>query len=170
MNTRNLTLLCTVLVAGAASTTAPATVAAATLRAPVMLAQATPAPAATTRTPAIAAKAATVDPVETRIKDLHARLKITAAQEDLWTNVTAVMRDNAKTMDALRKARTEKAPTMTAVEDFTSYGEITDVHADGIKKFVPVFSALYDSMSDAQKKGADALFRQGSAQKNAATR
>jgi hypothetical protein len=170
MKTRNLTLLCTALVVGAASTTAPATVAAATLRAPVMLAQATPAPAATTRTPATASKVSTVDPVEARIKDLHARLKITTAQEDLWTNVTGVMRDNAKAMDALRKARTEKAQAMTAVEDFKSYGEITEVHADGIKKFVPVFAALYDSMSGAQKKDADTLFRQGSAQKNAATR
>ena len=73
--------------------------------------------------------------------------------------MTQVMRENAKTMDALRRARSEKAQTMTAVEDFTSYGEITEVHADGIKKFVPVFSALYDSMSDAQKKNADTIFR-----------
>jgi hypothetical protein len=170
MKTRDITLLCAAIVVGAAPITAPATVAAATLRAPVMLAQATPAPTATTRMPPAASKAPTVDQVEARIKDLHARLKITSAQEELWTNVTGVMRENAKTMDALRKARTEKAQTMTAVEDFTSYGEMTEVHADGIKKFVPVFSALYASMSDAQKKGADAMFRQIPGQKNAATR
>ena len=144
---------------------APATVAAATLRAPVMLAQATPAPAATPRVQATASKASTVEPVEARIKDLHARLKITPAQEDLWNNATQVMRENAKTMDALRKARSEKAQTMTAVEDFKAYGEITEAHADGIKKFVPVFSALYDSMSDAQKKNADTIFRRGPGQK-----
>jgi hypothetical protein len=165
MKTRDITMLCVALVVGTASTTAPATVVAATLRAPVMLAQATPAPAATPRMPATASKASTVDPVEARIKDLHARLKITPAQEDLWNNVTQVMRENAKTMDALRKARSEKAQTMTAVEDFKTYGEITEVHADGIIKFVPVFSALYDSMSDAQKKNADTIFRRGPAQK-----
>jgi protein CpxP len=165
MKTRYITMLCAAMVVGTAPTTAPATVAAATLRAPVMLAQATPAPAATPRMPATASKASTVDPVEARIKDLHARLKITPAQEDLWNNVTQVMRENAKTMDALRKARSEKAQTMTAVEDFKTYGEITEVHADGIKKFVPVFSALYDSMSDAQKKNADTIFRRGPAQK-----
>jgi len=27
-------------------------------------------------------------------------------------------------------------------------GEITDAHADGIKKFTPVFAALYDTMSE----------------------
>jgi LTXXQ motif family protein len=170
MKTRDITMLCVAMVVGTAPTTAPATVAAATLRAPVMLAQvapapATPAPAATTRMQAAASKASTVEPVEARIKDLHTRLKITPAQEDLWNNATQVMRENAKTMDALRKARSEKAQTMTAVEDFKSYGEITEAHADGIKKFVPVFSALYDSMSDAQKKNADTIFRRGPGQK-----
>jgi hypothetical protein len=170
MKTRDITMLCVAMVVGTVSTTAPATVAAATLRAPVMLAQATPAPAtpapaATTRMQTAAAKGSTVEPVEARIKDLHARLKITPAQEDLWNNATQVMRENAKTMDALRRTRSEKAQTMTAVEDFKSYGEISEVHADGIKKFVPVFSALYDSMSDAQKKNADTIFRRGPAHK-----
>jgi hypothetical protein len=167
MKTRDITMLCVAVVVATASTMAPATVAAATLRAPVMLAQAAPAPAATPRMQATASKASTVDPVEGRIKDLHARLKITPAQEDLWNNATQVMRENAKTMDALRKARSEKAQTMTAVEDFKSYGEITEAHADGIKKFVLVFSALYDSMSDAQKKNADTIFRRGPGQKAA---
>ena len=36
-----------------------------------------------------------------------------------------------------------------------------DAHADGIKKFTPAFETLYVSMSDAQKKDADALFRHG---------
>jgi hypothetical protein len=48
---------------------------------------------------------------------------------------------------------------MTAVDDLKSYGEIADAHADGIKKLTPVFAALYASMSDAQKKEADAIFR-----------
>lgn len=165
MKTRDITMLCVAMVVGTAPTMAPATVAAATLRTPEMLAQATPAPAATTRMQTTASKASTVEPVEARIKDLHARLKITPAQEDLWNKATQVMRENAKTMDALRKARSEKAQTMTAVEDFKSYGEITEAHADGIKKFVPVFSTLYDSMSDAQKKNADTIFRRGPGQK-----
>jgi hypothetical protein len=141
MKTRSVLVLCTALFVGAA------TIAAAQ-------------PAATTKpAPAHTSKAATVDAGEARIADLHAKLKITPAQETLWSGVTDVMRANAKTMEPLRKARAEKASTMTAVEDFTSYAEIADVHADGIKKFVPVFTALYDSMSDAQKKNADTMFR-----------
>jgi protein CpxP len=98
------------------------------------------------------------DNVEARIKDLHAKLAITPAQEELWNNVAQAMRDNGKTMEALIKARSEKAGTMTAVDDLKSYGEIADAHADGIKKFIPVFEPLYASMSDAQKKDADKLF------------
>jgi LTXXQ motif family protein len=165
MKTRDLAMLCVAMVVGAATTTAPATVAAATLRAPVMLAQATPAPAAKPRTQATASKGLTVDTVEARIKDLHTRLKITPAQEDLWNNAAQVMRENATAMDALRKARSEKAQTMTAVEDFKSYAEMTEAHTDAIKKFIPVFSALYDSMSDTQKKNTDTIFRRGPAQK-----
>jgi protein CpxP len=106
-----------------------------------------------------AAKASSEDRVETRIKDMHAKLMITQAQEDQWTKVAQVMRDNEKTIEPLIKARVENAKTMTAVDDLKSYGEITDAHADGIKKFTPVFATLYASMSDAQKKEADSLFR-----------
>jgi len=109
---------------------------------------------------ATAGTASKTDRVEARIKELLAKLKITPAQQELWNNVTQVMRDNAKTMEALIKARSEKASTMSAVDDLKSYGEIAEAHADGIKKFIPVFEPLYASMSDAQKKNADTFFRQ----------
>ena len=128
-----------------------------------MLAQATTtqAPAATGQAPgpATAPKASRADRVEARINDLHSKLGITPEQEDLWKNVAQVMRDNAKTTEALTKARAEKAKTMTATDDLKSYGEIAEAHADGIRKFIPVFEALYNTMSDDQKKNADAIFR-----------
>lgn len=96
--------------------------------------------------------------VEARITDLHARLQITPEQEESWNNVAQVMRDNAKTMEGLIKARTESEKTMSATEDLKSYAEIADAHADGLKKFIPAFEPLYVSMSDTQKKSADTLF------------
>jgi len=106
-----------------------------------------------------ASKSATpkADRVEVRIKELHTVLNITPEQEELWNNVAQVMRDNAKTMDTLITARKDAKP-VNAVDDFKSYGEITQAQADGIKKFIPVFEALYASMSDDQKKNADAVF------------
>lgn len=97
--------------------------------------------------------------VEDRIRDLHMRLGITAAQEDAWKKVAEVMRDNAHTMAGLIQTRSEKGQTMTAVDDLKSYAEIAKAHADGIDRFTPVFAALYDSMPDDQKKKADSIFR-----------
>ena len=112
-------------------------------------------------TPSLGAspKASKADRVEARIKELHTKLMITPEQEEAWNNVAQAMRDDAKTMEELIKARTENASTMTAVDDLKSYGEIAQAHADGIKNFTSVFEPLYASMSDAQKKTADTLFR-----------
>jgi len=106
-------------------------------------------------------KAPQEDRAELRIKDMHTKLNITAAQEPQWDKVAQVMRDDAKTMDTLTQARTDHAKDMTAIDDLKSYGEIASAHADGINKLTPVFSDLYASMSDAQKKEADMLFRHG---------
>jgi periplasmic protein CpxP/Spy len=99
------------------------------------------------------------DRVEARITMLHAKLAITAAQEPAWQNLTQVMRENAQTMEALRVARADKAPTVTALDDLKSYAEIATAHAEGLKKFLPVFETLYGNMSEAQKAQADTLFR-----------
>jgi periplasmic protein CpxP/Spy len=126
---------------------------------PVMAADATGAKVSAAKSST--AKAAREDRVEARIKNMHAKLKITHAQEDQWAKVAQVMRDNEKVMEPLFKTREENAKTRTAIDDLRSYGEITDAHADGIKKFTPIFATLYAGMSDAQKKEADALFRRG---------
>ena len=99
------------------------------------------------------------DRTELRIKDLHAKLKITSEQEEQWAKVAQAMLDDAKIMDTLTQTRVDHAKDMTAVDDLKSYGELADAHADGIKKLTPLFAALYASMSDVQKKEADSLFR-----------
>lgn len=107
---------------------------------------------------ATGAKALTADHVEARIKYLHSSLKITPEQEPLWKNVTQVMLDNAKTMEELIKVRAEAAATVTPVDDLKSYSAIADGHADGLKKFIPAFEALYAGMSEEQQKNAHKLF------------
>ena len=99
------------------------------------------------------------DRVELRIQDMYAKLKVTAAQEEQWAKVAQAMLDDAKIMDTLTQTRVDHAKDMTAVDDLKSYGELAEAHADGIKKLTPLFAALYASMSDAQKKEADTLFR-----------
>lgn len=108
-----------------------------------------------------AGKDAHEDRAELRVKDMHTKLMITSAQEAQWAKVAQAMRDDAKTMDSLTQDRIAHAKDMTAVDDLKSYGEIADAHANGIKKLTPLFADLYASMSDAQKKVADTLFRHG---------
>ena len=130
-------------------------VAAAVLLAFFVLASASPSLAAGKAT---AGKASKTERVEVRINELHAKLKITPAQEGLWDNVTKAMRDDAIRMEGLIKARAENATTGNAIDDLKSYSEITEAHAQGLKRFIAVFEPLYASMSDAQKKDADTLF------------
>ena len=49
------------------------------------------------------------DPIVERIKYLHDRLRITAAQEPLWAKVAEVMRENATTLAPLIKDRVQSA-------------------------------------------------------------
>ncbi len=97
--------------------------------------------------------------VDGLIAHLHGQFQITPAQEDLFQKLATVMREDAATMRTLAQKRAEGAKTMTAVDDLKSYAEISEAHAEGAKKMIPAFQALYDSMSEAQKKAADAEFR-----------
>jgi len=84
---------------------------------------------------------------------------ITSAQESLFQNLAAAMRENAETMSTLAQKRAKATQTMTAVDDLKSYAEISEAHADGARKMITAFQPLYDSMSDDQKKAADVEFR-----------
>lgn len=107
-----------------------------------------------------------VDHTEARIKELQSVLKITEAQGELWDNLTQVMREDAKEMDALLKDRDEKNKTMNAVERMKFHSQITETRSNQMKKFIPPFEELYASMSDEQKKNADILFQKGIMRKN----
>ena len=58
----------------------------------------------------------------------------------------------------LAEMRARNQRTMTALDDLRSYEQLAEAHADGTKKLLPRFEALYDNMSDAQKKTADTVF------------
>ena len=102
-----------------------------------------------------------VEHTEAQIKQLQGALNITEAQKELWNNLTQVMRENAKDMDALTKDRGENTKPMTAVEHMKFHSQITEAHLDQMKKLIPPFEALYNSMSDEQKKITDTVFRTG---------
>jgi hypothetical protein len=102
-----------------------------------------------------------VDHAEAQIKQLQGVLKITEAQKELWNNLTNVMRENAKDMDAFTKDRAESTKTMNSVERMKFHSQITKAQYDQLEKLIPPFEALYSSMSDQQKNITDIVFRTG---------
>jgi len=124
----------------------------------MVLAQASPPQTAPPTPPPPGEKRSTADRVDTRIQDLHRNLKITAAQEPQWRAFAQVMRDNEKAIGVILKERSANIAKMNAVDDLRSYQKLANAHAEGLKKLVPAFEALYNTMSDDQKKNADAVF------------
>jgi hypothetical protein len=115
---------------------------------------------------AAVARTTAVEHAEAQIKQLQDELNFTEAQQVLWNNVTQVMRENAKEMDALTKDRAESAKNMNAVEHLKFHSQITEARLNQMKKFLPPFEALYASMSDEQKKSTDTIFRTGKHEKH----
>ena len=105
--------------------------------------------------------------VERRIKELHAQLQITPAEEPQWNEFAQVMRENARDMDQAFMQRAQQFPTMNAVQNMQSYEQISEEHAQRVQKLVPAFQKLYDAMPDQQKQLADQVFR-ANAEKHAA--
>jgi hypothetical protein len=96
--------------------------------------------------------------VEERIVKLHDKLHITSDQESAWSEVAGVMRDNAKSMEALIDRFAKDAAKMTAIDSMRLHGELAEEHAKGQRKLIPVFEKLYNMMADEQKKITDEVF------------
>lgn len=96
--------------------------------------------------------------VETDISSLHQQLQITPAQEAQFNAVAGVMRDNARAEGSAPKQPSANA---TAVDDLRAYIRYSELELGGLKKMLPALEGLYAVLSPAQKKAADAIFRQG---------
>ena len=117
------------------------------------------------KSPAVTRPSA-VEHTEAQIKELQGALNFTEAQQVLWNNLTAVMRENAQDMDSLNKERAENTQPMNAVEHMKLHSQITQAHLAQLNKLIPPFEALYVSMSDDQKKTTDTIFRTGKHEKH----
>jgi protein CpxP len=96
--------------------------------------------------------------VEEHIRELHAQLRITPAEQPQWDQFANVMRDNARDMDQQFTARREQFSTMNALQNMQSYEKIADAHAQHLQQLVPAFENLYNAMPDSQKRLTDQVF------------
>jgi periplasmic protein CpxP/Spy len=101
------------------------------------------------------------DPTAARIKYLHDRLRITPEQEELWDNVGQAIRDNAQNLTPLLKERFRATTSGSAPELLHAYEALGQTQLDSLKNIIAVFEPLYASLSENQKKIADAVLREG---------
>lgn len=142
------------------SVTLPALIAFALATGPALAQQNPPTPLPTSTPPATRDHSQKhADAVERRIADLHAQLKITDQQAKQWDDFAQTMRDNARKADQAFRERAQKLSTMKAPDAMKSYADITETHAENMKKLASSFSDLYDVMSPEQKQIADAMYR-----------
>ena len=93
-----------------------------------------------------------------RIDGFQTICQITPAEETQWAAVAKTMRDSAVDTDKAIDKREALVNSASAVDNLNAYGEIAQAHADSVKRLAAVFAPLYASMSDDQKKVADAVF------------
>jgi protein CpxP len=96
--------------------------------------------------------------VDANIANLHQKLQITPPQEAQFGVVANVMRENAR---AEASAPQQPAANATAVDDLRAFIQYSEVELAGLKRLLPALEGLYSTLSPAQKKAADAVFRQG---------
>ena len=97
--------------------------------------------------------------VERRIAKLHDQLQITPAEEQLWSNVANVMRENARTMGQSYDQRHANLDSLDAVKNLRSYASAAELHARNMQRFATTFAKLYEAMPAAQKGIADQAIR-----------
>jgi len=119
----------------------------------------TPSSDTSSSTPAKSHAQRRADSVEKRINDLHTQLQITDQQSKQWDAFAQTMRDNAKNTGQAFHERSQKLSSMSAPDAMKSYADLTQLHADNMKKLSSSFSDLYAVLSDEQKQTADTLYR-----------
>lgn len=98
--------------------------------------------------------------VAAHIAELHAKLKITPAEESQWAVFAHVMRENARAMDEAFAERGQKLQSMNAVQDLDSYARISEIQSSNMQKLAGAFATLYATFPPQQQKLADEVFRQ----------
>jgi hypothetical protein len=95
--------------------------------------------------------------VEGRIAFLKAELKITDAQTPQWNRFADVLREQAKSMNAMRDQMMKMEEPATLPEQLDRREKMMTSHLASMKTLKDAVGPLYASFSDEQKKTADEL-------------
>jgi len=98
--------------------------------------------------------------IEGRLGYIKAELKITDAQESLWSTYAAAARDSANTMIARCTAMMGQRGSQASLPDRLDQNEqLVAAQLDAVRATNKALKPLYAALSDSQKKAADELFR-----------
>lgn len=103
-----------------------------------------------------AAPATTGNTAERRLADLKKKLRITTAQEPKFQAFTSVIQENAQQMGSVIREAQQKAAG-NAVDRLRASEQLAETQAASLKRLVPAFEALYNTLSAEQKHTADQL-------------
>jgi hypothetical protein len=99
-----------------------------------------------------------VSRMEGRLAHLKAELKITAAQEPLWTAYASTARDNAQTLSGLCTATFgEPSEALSLPERLDLREQLMAARLDAMRASDKVLKPLYAALDDSQKRIADQL-------------
>ena len=98
--------------------------------------------------------------VDGRLAYLKAELKITEAQDSLWKDYAAAVRDNANGMLDHCKTMMGSAgkAALSLPERMAWHEQFMSARLDGLRATNKALKPLYDALSDDQKKTADQMF------------
>jgi hypothetical protein len=97
--------------------------------------------------------------IEGRLAYIKAELKVTDAQDSLWTAYAVAARDNAKTMIARCTTMTGRRDSQVSLPDrLDQHEQLMAAQLDAVRAMNKTLKPLYAALSDAQKKTADQLF------------
>ena len=99
-----------------------------------------------------------MESLDGHIANLHKQLGITADQETEWKNLARAMQDNTAALQAVYDKWKPSSGEFNALDNLKFHADIAGAQAQAMQKLVAAFEALYNKMSDAQKKNADAVF------------
>ncbi len=94
---------------------------------------------------------------EGRIAFIKAELAITDAQGKVWDAYAEALKKNMQSMQDMRKTMMAAQAGKTPVERLDAHVTAMEGRLQALKDIKPALAALYDALSDDQKKTADEL-------------
>jgi hypothetical protein len=94
---------------------------------------------------------------EGRSAFLKAELAITDAQAKVWDAYAEALKKNMQSMQGMRQTMMAARSGKTPVERLDAHATAMEGRLQALKDIKPALAALYDALSDDQKKKADQL-------------